>query len=112
MIKSELVARLRAHHPHLQHREIERAVSTVLDTILKTLTEGGRVELRGFGALSVKLRLSRMGRNPKTGELVPVSEKRAVYFRTGRELRSRMNAPLDQPSSSGSSADAAEMSAP
>ena len=112
MIRSELVARLRAHHPHLQHREIERAVSTVLDTILKTLTEGGRVELRGFGALSVKLRLSRMGRNPRTGELVPVSEKRAPYFRTGKELRVRLNAPIEQHSSGEHSADAAPMSAP
>jgi integration host factor subunit beta len=112
MIRSELIARLRAHHPHLQHREIERAVSVVLDTILKTLAEGGRVELRGFGTFSVKLRLSRMGRNPRTGALVPVSQKRAPYFRTGRELRVKLNAPLDQPSSSGSSATPALMSAP
>src|SRR6185312_8090887 len=70
MIKSELVARLTARYPHLYHRDVERIVTTVLDSITKALSEGHRVELRGFGAFSVKVRPSRMGRNPRTGEPV------------------------------------------
>jgi integration host factor subunit beta len=91
MIKSELVARLTARYPHLYHRDVERIVTTVLDSITKALAEGHRVELRGFGAFSVKVRPSRMGRNPRTGEPVSVGEKRAPFFRTGKELRERLN---------------------
>ena len=91
MIKSELVARLTARYPHLYHRDVERIVTTVLDSISKALADGHRVELRGFGAFSVKVRPSRMGRNPRTGEPVSVGEKRAPFFRTGKELRERLN---------------------
>ena len=91
MIKSELVARLAQRYPHLYHRDVERIVSTVLDEIIKALSAGHRVELRGFGAFSVKIRPSRLGRNPRTGEPVTVDEKRAPFFRTGKELRERLN---------------------
>jgi integration host factor subunit beta len=91
MIKSELVARLTARYPHLYHRDVERIVTTVLDSISKALSDGHRVELRGFGAFSVKVRPSRMGRNPRTGEPVSVGQKRAPFFRTGKELRERLN---------------------
>ena len=91
MIKSELVARLTERYPHLYHRDVERIVSTVLDKITHALAEGHRVELRGFGAFSVKIRPSRLGRNPRTGEPVSVEEKRAPFFRTGKELRERLN---------------------
>ncbi len=91
MIKSELVARLTQRYPHLYHRDVERIVSTVLDEITKALAQGHRVELRGFGAFSVKVRPARMGRNPRTGEPVSVDEKRAPFFRTGKELRERLN---------------------
>ncbi len=91
MIKSELVARLTARYPHLYHRDVERIVTTVLDSISKALADGHRVELRGFGAFSVKVRPSRMGRNPRTGEPVAVGQKRAPFFRTGKELRERLN---------------------
>ncbi len=91
MIKSELVARLTQRYPHLYHRDVERIVSTVLDEITKALSEGHRVELRGFGAFSVKVRPARQGRNPRTGEPVTVEEKRAPFFRTGKELRERLN---------------------
>jgi integration host factor subunit beta len=91
MIKSELVARLAQRYPHLYHRDVERIVSTVLDEIIKALSAGHRVELRGFGAFSVKVRPSRLGRNPRTGEPVTVDEKRAPFFRTGKELRERLN---------------------
>src|SRR6202167_6755920 len=91
MIKSELVCRLTARYPHLYHRDVERIVTTVLDSISKALADGHRVELRGFGAFSVKVRPSRMGRNPRTGEPVSVGQKRAPFFRTGKELRERLN---------------------
>lgn len=91
MIKSELVARLSQRYPHLYHRDVERIVTTVLDEISKALAHGHRVELRGFGAFSVKVRPSRVGRNPRTGEAVQVAAKKAPFFRTGKELRERLN---------------------
>ena len=97
MIKSELVARLSERYPHLYHRDVERIVSTVLDEITKALATGDRVELRGFGAFSVKVRPARLGRNPRTGEAVDVHEKRVPFFRTGKELRERLNNAPDGP---------------
>jgi len=91
MIKSELVARLAERYPHLYHRDVERIVSTVLDEISTALANGDRVELRGFGAFSVKVRPARQGRNPRTGVAVSVEEKRVPFFRTGKELRERLN---------------------
>ena len=91
MIKSELVARLAERYPHLYHRDVERIVTTVLDNIVNALAGGDRVELRGFGAFSVKLRPARIGRNPRTGESVEVDKKRVPFFRTGKELRERLN---------------------
>ena len=91
MTKSELIAKIGQLNPHLYHRDVERIVSTVLDEITKALAQGHRVELRGFGAFSVKVRPNRMGRNPRTGEPVKVDEKRAPFFRTGKELRERLN---------------------
>jgi len=91
MIKSELVGRLAQRYPHLYHRDVERIVSTMLEEISKALAKGHRVELRGFGAFSVKIRPSRVGRNPRTGQPVTVEEKRAPFFRTGKELRERLN---------------------
>src|SRR6202040_1668198 len=91
MIKSELVTRLSERYPNLYHRDVERIVSTVLDEISMALASGDRVELRGFGAFSVKVRPARLGRNPRTGEAVSVGEKRVPFFRTGKELRERLN---------------------
>ena len=91
MIKSELVARLAQRYPHLYHRDVERIVSTVLDEVAQALSTGRRVELRGFGVFSVKVRSSRTGRNPRTGQPVNVGRKRAPFFRTGKELRERLN---------------------
>jgi|SRR4051794_27175562 integration host factor subunit beta len=98
MIKSQLVVRLTQRYPHLYHRDVERIVSTVLDAITNALAQGHRVELRGFGAFSVKSRPARVGRNPRTGEAVTVCEKRAPFFRTGKELRERLNVtPAERP---------------
>ena len=91
MTKSELIARLAARNPHLYQRDVERIVATVFDEISKALAGGHRVELRGFGAFSVKKRDPRTGRNPRTGEQVAVASKRVPYFKTGKDLRDRLN---------------------
>lgn len=91
MIKSELVARIAAQNPHLYQRDIENIVNTILGTIVDAMKGGDRVELRGFGAFSVKSRPARTGRNPRTGEKVPVSEKFVPFFKTGKEMRERLN---------------------
>ena len=91
MIKSELVQRLAKAHPHLYQRDIERIVNTVLDEITEALARGDRVELRGFGAFSVKNRPARTGRNPRTGAHVEVAEKAVPFFKTGKDMRERLN---------------------
>ena len=91
MIKSELVARIAARNPHLYQRDVENIVNTILGTIVDAMKNGDRVELRGFGAFSVKSRPARTGRNPRTGEKVPVSEKYVPFFKTGKEMRERLN---------------------
>ncbi len=92
MTKSDLILRLAERNPHLFQRDIERIVATILDEITAALARGDRVELRGFGAFSVKYRGARIGRNPRTGESVSVAEKVVPYFKTGKELRERLNA--------------------
>ncbi len=92
MIKSELVQIIAAQNPHLFLRDVENIVSAIFDAITEALAEGNRVELRGFGAFSVKNRPARTGRNPRTGEAVEVEEKWVPFFKTGKELRERLNA--------------------
>ena len=92
MTKSELIVRLAERNPHLFHRDVERIVTTIFDEITDALARGDRVELRGFGAFSVKQRDARTGRNPRTGESVAVIEKVVPFFKTGKELRERLNA--------------------
>ena len=92
MIKSELVQKIADKNPHLYHHHIERIVNTVLEEIIGAMKDGNRVELRGFGAFSVKSRNARMGRNPRTGSSVEVIAKRVPFFKTGKELRERLNA--------------------
>jgi integration host factor subunit beta len=91
MTKSELILRLSKKYPHLYQRDIETLVNTVFDNISETLVDGGRVELRGFGAFSVRKREARKARNPKNGQEVFIGERFAIYFRTGKELRERIN---------------------
>ncbi|MFX4229309.1 MAG: integration host factor subunit beta [Porticoccaceae bacterium] len=91
MTKSELIARLAEINPHLYQRDVERIVATIFDEITDALARGDRVELRGFGAFSVKQRDARVGRNPRTGDAVPVGEKKVPYFKTGKQLRERLN---------------------
>ena len=91
MTKSELITYLAEENPHLYQRDVERIVTTVFDEIALALSKGDRVELRGFGAFSVKHRESRVGRNPRTGEAVQVGAKRVPYFKTGKQLREKLN---------------------
>ena len=91
MTKSELIAKLANENTHLFQRDIENIVSTIFDEVSNALAHGDRVELRGFGAFSIKARGSRVGRNPRTGESVQVSEKYIPYFKTGKQLRERLN---------------------
>jgi integration host factor subunit beta len=95
MIRSELVASVAQANPHLSHKDVERVVATVFDSIIDALADGGRVELRGFGAFSTRARDARTGRNPRTGEAVPVDAKRVPYFKAGKELREKLNADND-----------------
>jgi len=91
MTKSELIQLLADRNPHLFQRDVERIVSTIFEEISAALERGDRVELRGFGAFSVKRRQPRVGRNPRTGDAVQVAEKFVPYFKTGKELRERLN---------------------
>lgn len=91
MTKSELILKLAEMNPHLYQRDVERIVQTIFDEIAEALSHGDRVELRGFGAFSVKKREARVGRNPRTGTTVAVSAKYVPYFKTGKDLRERLN---------------------
>jgi integration host factor subunit beta len=93
MTRSDLIAELAASNPHLRPADIELIVETIFDQITEALARGQRVELRGFGAFTVKSRPARTGRNPRTGEAVPVEAKMRPFFTTGRDLRARVNRP-------------------
>jgi len=91
MIRSELIQKLADDNPHLYQRDVEKIVNTIFDQITDAMAAGHRVELRGFGAFSVKKRDGRTGRNPRTGESVDVDEKHVPFFKTGKLLRDRLN---------------------
>ena len=91
MIRSELIQKIADENPHLYQRDVERIVNTIFEEIIGAMSEGDRVELRGFGAFSVKKRDARVGRNPRTGEAVDVEEKHVPFFKTGKLLRDRLN---------------------
>ena len=91
MIRSELIVRIAAENPELTRADVEKVVHTIFETIAEQLAEGGRVELRGFGAFTVRHRDACQGRNPRTGEAVQVEGKSVPFFRAGKELRDRLN---------------------
>lgn len=91
MIRSELIQRIADDNPHLYQRDVERIVNTLFEEIIEAMSRGDRVELRGFGAFSVKKRDARVGRNPRTGESVQVEQKHVPFFKTGKLLRDRLN---------------------
>ena len=91
MIRSELIQKVADENPHLYQRDVEKIVNTIFEEIIEAMANGQRVELRGFGAFSVKKRDARVGRNPRTGESVNVEEKHVPLFKTGKLLRDRLN---------------------
>ncbi|QYX55790.1 integration host factor subunit beta [Roseovarius sp. SCSIO 43702] len=91
MIRSELIQKIADENPHLYQRDVEKIVNTIFNEITDAMARGKRVELRGFGAFSVKKRDARTGRNPRTGEAVEVEEKHVPFFKTGKLLRDRLN---------------------
>ncbi|MAK60334.1 MAG: integration host factor subunit beta [Ponticaulis sp.] len=95
MLRSELVQKLAEENPHLRPQDLEKVVDVILDEVSSALEDGNRVELRGFGAFSVRKRDARTGRNPRTGETVEVDEKFVPFFKAGKELRARLNNGVD-----------------
>ncbi len=91
MIRSELIQKIAEENPHLYQRDVEKIVNTIFEEIIGAMASGQRVELRGFGAFSVKKRDARAGRNPRTGESVDVEEKHVPFFKSGKLLRDRLN---------------------
>lgn len=91
MIRSELLQALAKENPELRAEDVERVLDTFFEQIAERLADGGRVELRGFGAFSTREREARKGRNPRTGETVSVPDKRVPYFKPGKEMRARLN---------------------
>jgi integration host factor subunit beta len=91
MIRSELIQKIADENPHLYQRDVERIVNAIFEEIIDAMARGDRVELRGFGAFSVKKRDARTGRNPRTGESVDVDQKHVPFFKTGKLLRDRLN---------------------
>ena len=91
MVKSELIQRIASRNPHLYHRDIEKVVSAIFDEMVEAMRRGDRVELRGFGVFSAKLRGARTGRNPRTGAAVAVAKRALPFFKTGKEMRARLN---------------------
>ena len=91
MIRSELLQAMAKENPELRAEDVERALDTFFEEIAERLADGGRVELRGFGAFSTRQREARKGRNPRTGETVSVPDKRVPYFKPGKEMRARLN---------------------
>ena len=91
MIRSELIQIIADENPHLYQRDVERIVNTVFSEITEALAKGDRVELRGFGAFSVKSRDARIGRNPKTGEPVAIPQKKMPFFKMGKSMKERIN---------------------
>jgi len=92
MTRSELILKISQKNPHLFNRDIEEVVNAIFAEISQALSRGDRIELRGFGAFSIKHRRSRIGRNPRTGESVQVEEKKIPFFKTGKRLRQLLNA--------------------
>jgi integration host factor subunit beta len=95
MTKSKLIQRLVMQNPHLNQSDVERLVATIFDEISAALADGDRVELRGFGAFSVKARDARIGRNPRTGESVNVSRRFAPFFKAGKDPRDSVNGNIE-----------------
>ncbi|MCP5419380.1 MAG: integration host factor subunit beta [Gammaproteobacteria bacterium] len=92
MTKSELIEVLARKQNHLPYKDVEDAVKALLEQMSEALSAGERIEIRGFGSFSLHFRPPRLGRNPKTGDSVPLDGKYVPHFKPGKELRERVNA--------------------
>lgn len=92
MTRSELIAKIALKNPNLTTRDVEKIVQVIFQSMIEALSEGNRIEFRGFGAFSVRTRTPRMAKNPKTRKMIEVGERRVVHFKTGRELHRLLNA--------------------
>ena len=92
MLKSELIQLLTSKQPHLSHADVDAAVTLLINKTISELASGGRVEIRGFGAFSLKHYKAKLGRNPKTGEIVSVPQRYGVHFKPGDDMKARVNA--------------------
>jgi integration host factor subunit beta len=92
MLKSELIQLLASKQPHLSHADVDVAVTLLINKTISELASGGRVEIRGFGAFSLKHYKAKLGRNPRTGEMVSVPQRYGVHFKPGGDMRARVNA--------------------
>ena len=92
MTKSDLIERLSAKYQHLSAKDVEVAIREILEQMADTLQSGDRIEIRGFGSFSLHYRAPRVGRNPKTGEEIPITARRVVTFRPGQKLKARVEA--------------------
>ena len=96
MNKSELIRLIVSKQPHLSFGDVNAAVTQIINKMIDELANGGRIEIRNFGAFSIKQRKARMARNPKTGERVYVLPKQAIHFKPGTNLRACVNASATQ----------------
>ena len=96
MTKSELIERIATKQSQLSSKDIELAVKAIISYMSEVLSDGGRIEIRGFGSFSLHYRAPRVGRNPKTGEPVELSGKHVPHFKPGKELRDRVNSSLER----------------
>ncbi len=94
MTKSELIEIIARRQPQLSTRDVELSVKTLIEQMSRTLAQGGRIEIRGFGSFSLHYRAPRIGRNPRTGEKVGLAGKYVPHFKPGKDLRYRVNASL------------------
>ena len=95
MLKTDLVHRICAKNPHLRVHDVKKIINAVLGEIISAMTRGDRVEIRGFGSFSARVREARTGRNPRTGATVPVRKKLAPFFRAAKEINKRLNSKRD-----------------
>ena len=91
MTRSELIEKISAKNPHLQMKDVEKIIEVILGSVTKSLAKGDRVEFRGFGAFSVRKRLPRTAKNPRTGEKVQINERSVPHFKTGKQLHELLN---------------------
>ena len=96
MTKSELIDRIAGKQAQLSSKDVELAIKSILEYMSQMLSEGGRIEIRGFGSFSLHYRVPRIGRNPKTGSPVALSGKYVPHFKPGKELRDRVNSSIQQ----------------